>query len=55
LRLKWRYERIELDRVVHWMEEAGLTCVRAYPLLADGSLPRWASIACVGFKEGVSR
>lgn len=54
LRLKWRYERIEPHELVRWMEEAGLTSVRTYPLLAGGSLPRWASIACVGFKEGVS-
>ncbi len=55
LRLKWRYERIEPDRLVHRMEEAGLISVRTYPLLAGGSLPHWANIACVGFKEGVSR
>jgi SAM-dependent methyltransferase len=55
LRLNWRYERVEPDRLAHWMEEAGLTGVLTYPLLAGGSLPHWASIACVGFKEGVSR
>ncbi len=55
LRLKWRYARIEPDRLVQWMEEAGLTGVRAHPLLAGGSLPRRTSFACVGFKEGASR
>jgi len=55
LRLKRRHERIEPARLVHWMEEAGLASVRTYPLLAGGSLPRRVSIACVGFKEGVSR
>jgi demethylmenaquinone methyltransferase/2-methoxy-6-polyprenyl-1,4-benzoquinol methylase len=54
-RLKWRCERIEPDQLVHWMEEAGLTSVRTHPLLISGSLPRWASIACVGYKEGVNR
>ena len=53
---KRRYERLEADWLVHYlMEEAGLTGVHAYPLLADGFLPRRVSIAWVGFKERVGR
>jgi SAM-dependent methyltransferase len=55
LRLRWRYEPIDRELLVRGMEEAGLTGVRAYPLLAGGPLPRRTSVACVGSKEGVSR
>jgi SAM-dependent methyltransferase len=53
LRLRWRHERIDRDRLVRGVEEAGLASVRAYPLRAGGSLPRRTSVACAGFKEGV--
>ncbi len=51
LRVKWCHERIELERLVIGMEEAGLTGVRAYPLLVGGPLPRRTSVAYVGFKR----
>jgi SAM-dependent methyltransferase len=53
LRPKWRHEHIAQDELMLGMEEKGLIGVRAYPLLAGGSLPRRTSVACVGFKEGV--
>ena len=53
LRPKWRHEHIAQDELMVEMEEKGLIGVRAYPLLAGGSLPRRMSVACVGFKEGV--
>jgi demethylmenaquinone methyltransferase/2-methoxy-6-polyprenyl-1,4-benzoquinol methylase len=53
LRPKWRREHIAQDELMVEMEEKGLIGVRAYPLLAGGSLPRRMSVACVGFKEGV--
>ena len=50
------YERIAPNRLIHhWMGEAGLAGVRAYPLLADGPPPRRVGIAWVGCKEGVGR
>jgi len=51
LRVKWCHECIELERLVFWTDEAGLTGVRAYPLLAGGSLPRRMSVVYVGFKR----
>lgn len=51
LRLRWRHEHIDRDRLVRGMEEAGLTGFRAYPLLAGGPLPRRASVAFVGSKR----
>jgi hypothetical protein len=39
------------ERLVIGMEEAGLTGVRAYPLLSGGPLPRLTSVAYVGFKR----
>ncbi len=53
LRPKWRPEHIAQDRLMVKMEEAGVTGVRAYPLLTGGPLARRTSVACVGFKEGV--
>jgi SAM-dependent methyltransferase len=50
------YERIGPNRLIHhWMGEAGLAGVRAYPLLADGLQPRRVGMAWVGCKEGVGR
>ena len=51
LSVKWCHERIELERLVIAMDEAGLTGVRAYPLLAGGPLPPRTSVAYVGFKR----
>ncbi len=51
LRLKWCHERIEPQRLVFGMEEAGLTGVRAHPLLTGGPLSRRMSVAYVGFKR----
>jgi ubiquinone/menaquinone biosynthesis C-methylase UbiE len=51
LHVKWCHGRIELERLVIAMEEAGLTRVRDYPLLAGGSRPRRTSVAYVGFKR----
>jgi ubiquinone/menaquinone biosynthesis C-methylase UbiE len=51
LRVKWCHERIELERLVIGMEEAGLTSARAYPLLAGGPLHRRTSVAYLGFKR----
>jgi ubiquinone/menaquinone biosynthesis C-methylase UbiE len=50
---KWRHEHIAQARLMVGMEGVGLYGVRAYSLLAGGSLPRRMSVACVGFKEGV--
>jgi SAM-dependent methyltransferase len=51
LSVKWCHERIEPERLVIAMDEAGLTGVRAYPLLAGGPLPPRTSVAYVGFKR----
>lgn len=50
-RVKWCSERSELEELVFGMEEVSLTGVRAYPLLVGGLLPRWTSVAYVGFKR----
>ena len=54
LRIRRRHERIDRDRLERGMEEAGLTGIRAYQLLAGGPLAGRTSFACVGSKEAVS-
>lgn len=54
LRIRRRHERIDRDRLELGMEEAGLTGIRAYQLLAGGPLAVRTSFACVGSKEAVS-
>ena len=54
LRIRRRHERIDRDRLELGMEEAGLTGIRAYQLLAGGPLAGRTSFACVGSKEAVS-
>ncbi len=51
LRLRWRYDGVDQDRLVRWMGEAGLQKVRVYPLTTGGFLPRLTSVAYVGFKN----
>ncbi len=55
LRIRWRYDGVDQDRLVSWMREAGLQSVRVYPFASGGFLPRLTSVAYVGFKnEGVT-
>ena len=53
LYLKRRHERIDRYRLELGMEEAGLTGIRAYPLLVGSPLARRTSFACVGSKDAV--
>jgi ubiquinone/menaquinone biosynthesis C-methylase UbiE len=53
LRPKWRHEHVAQDQLMFRMEGAGLIGIRAYPLLAGGSLPHRRCVAWVGFTEGV--
>jgi ubiquinone/menaquinone biosynthesis C-methylase UbiE len=51
LRLRWRYDGGDQDRLVRWMGEAGLQNVRAYAFATGGFLPRLTSVAYVGFEK----
>ena len=51
LRLRWRCDGVDQDRLVRWMGEAGLQNVRAYPFATGGLLPRLTSVSYVGLKK----